>query len=399
MSLETQLLSPEYLRNPHPLNAASRSAAPVQQAVTSEGLSVWVVTRYEDVRALLADSRLGKGMTQLREAVLLNAGDKERMSQFTDSLTENMLNSDPPNHTRLRRLVGKAFTAGSVEQLRPRITEIVDDLLERMSPGQEVDLVSAFALPLPITVICELLGVPNLDRSSFNHWSNVLVSTAEADELAEAAQAMISYLEKLIADKRVNPRDDLLTRLVQTTENGDQLSETELVATAFLLLSAGHETTVNLVAGGMLTLLQNPDQLARLRSDLTLLPGAIEELVRYDGPGGMALRHTLEPVEVSGVTIPAKQVVLLSLSSAGRDSTRFSDADRLDIGRPVGGSVGFGHGIHHCIGAPLARLEGEIAFRGLLTRFPDLRLAAPAEELNWRNSVFIRGPESLPVLL
>nr|QOD95001.1 PldB [Streptomyces platensis] len=399
MDLETQLLSPAYLRNPHPLNAALRSADPVQRAVTSEGLSVWVVTRYEDVRALLADSRLGKGVTQLREAVLLNAGDDERISQFTDSLTEHMLNSDPPDHTRLRRLVGKAFTAGRIEQLRPRITEIVDNLLDRLSPGQEVDLVPVFALPMPTTVICELLGVPSVDRSSFSHWSNVLVSTAEVGELAEAGGAMVAYLAQLIADKRANPCDDLLTKLVQATDNGDQLSETELVATAFLLLSAGHETTVNLIAAGTLTLLQNPDQLARLRSDLTLLPGAIEELIRYDGPGGMVLRHTLEPVEVGGVTIPAQQVVLLSLSSAGRDSTRFSDADRLDIGRPIGGSVGFGHGIHHCIGAPLARLEGEIAFRALLTRFPDLRLAVPPEELNWRDSVFIRGPESLPVVL
>jgi cytochrome P450 len=312
-----------------------------------------------------------------------------------------MLNSDPPDHTRLRRLVATAFTMRRVELLRPRVAEITEDLLAGLAGQDEVDLVDAFAFPLPVTVICELLGVPHADRDAFRAWSTTLVSAGEAETLAVAGRDMAAYLRQLIAAKRAAPADDMVSALVQAHEDdGDRLTEAELVAMAFLLLVAGHETTVNLIANGVLALLRHPDQLAALRGDPALLSGAVEEFLRYDGPISHAtLRYTVEPVELSGVTIPAGEFVVVSLSSANRDGDRFPDADRLDITRAAGGHLAFGHGIHFCLGAPLARLEGQIAIGRLLDRFPGLSLAVDPDQLRWRNSTLLRGLESLPVRL
>jgi cytochrome P450 len=309
-----------------------------------------------------------------------------------------MLNSDPPDHTRLRRLVGKAFTPRRIEQLRPRVEEISDELLDTLAGRTEFDLIDSFAFPLPTTVICELLGIPPADRESFRVWSNTLVSTSGAQETREASTAMAAYLVTLMADKRTNPADDMLTALLHARDNEDKLTENELISMVFLLLVAGHETTVNLIGNGMLALLGNPDQLAALRADFSLLPRAVEEFLRYEGPVNLTtLRYTTGPVRIGNVTVPAGEFVLVALSSANRDPEQFDDADRLDVTRSPGGHLAFGHGIHFCLGAPLARLEGEVAFEQLLRRFPDLRLAVDPGQLRWRASTLMRGVEALPV--
>jgi len=317
------------------------------------------------------------------------------------ALELHMLNSDPPDHERLRKLVNKAFTARRVEQLRPRISVITAGLLDDMSAQQEVDLLTAFAFPLPVTVICELLGVPVADRDQFRAWSATIVSESVSPEVAQDhITAMIGYFRNLLAARRRAPADDLLSDLISARDDTDRLSEDELLSMAWLLLVAGHETTVNLIAGGVLALLLNPGELARLRADPALLGGAVEELLRYVSPVNDAtFRFAAEPLEIDGVPIGPGEVVLVALSGANRDPSRYPHPEGLDVGRDSGGHLAFGHGIHYCLGAPLARLEAEIAFRGLLERFGSMTLAVPPDALRWRPSSLIHGLESLPVRL
>jgi cytochrome P450 len=256
------------------------------------------------------------------------------------------------------------------------------------------------AFPIPFTVICWLLGVPPDDRANFRRWSNLLVSGTGSDEVRDASVSMVDYLRALIADKRANPADDMLTGLVQSTDEGESLSETELISMAFLLLVAGHETTVNLIGNGTLALLTHPDQRALLAADPTLWPSAIDEFLRYEGPVTNATwRYTTEPVDVDGTVIPAGQFVTISLGSVGRDPSRHADPDRLDVTRSNSAHLAFGFGIHHCLGAPLARLEAEIVLAALFTRFPNLCLSGDLSDLRWRFSMMMRGLETLPVLL
>lgn len=390
-----------FFQNAQELSRTLRAEAPVRPVVLPRGMPAWLVTRYADAKALLADHRLSKDNEHARalfERKLPSDGDKSR--PFERSLTAHMLNLDPPDHTRLRKLVNKAFTARTVERLRPRIEEISDRLLADMVGNTEVDLLSAFAFPLPITVICELLGVPDDAREDFRTWSNTLLDTATPEQIEYASGKMARYLGELIAQKRAEPTDDLLCALVHATDEGDALSEPELVSMAFLLLVAGHETTVNLIGNGVLSLLREPDQLAVLRADPELLPNAVEEFLRYESPIHLAtLRFTTEPVRVGRTRIPAEEFVLISLLAANRDGERYPDADRLDVTRQTGGHLAFGHGIHFCVGAPLARLEAQIAVGRLLERFPELRLAAEPETLRWRDSSLIHGLETLPVRL
>jgi cytochrome P450 len=268
-----------------------------------------------------------------------------------------------------------------------------------MAGRDRADLVAEFAFPLPITVICELLGVPMADRESFRSWSNTVVTgMAAGQSTVGAMQSLAGYITELIADKRRHLGDDLLSELIAVRDGGDRLSERELVAMVFLLLIAGHETTVNLIANGAYLLLTHPDQYQRLRADLSLVPAAVEEFLRYESPVETTTpRFTAEPVEVAGVTIPAGEVVLVALSSANRDEGRFADPARFDIGRADSSHLAFGHGIHFCLGAPLARLEGQVAFETLLTRLPGLELAVPRSELAWRPGILIRGLVDLPV--
>jgi cytochrome P450 len=386
---------PDYFQDPLGHFARMREEAPVTPVVLPDGSRVWLVTRYADVRSALADPRLYKE----RAGKLTPEGwTPDPVSGY---LSVHLLNLDPPDHTRLRKLVNKAFTARRVAGLRPRVETITNSLLDAMSGREEVDLIEALAFPLPITVICELLGIPASDQESFQAWSHTVVSSVGSQEEFHAAGiAMYRYFTDLVAAKRKAPADDLLSALIAARDSGDSLDERELIAMLFLLLIAGHETTTNLIASGTLALATHPAELARLRSDPSLLPGAVEELLRYANPLNHATeRFTLEPVEIGGVTIPAREWVLCATSSANRDPARFAEPDRLDVSRDAGGHLAFGHGIHYCLGAPLARLEGEVAFGALLSRFPDLSLAVPERELRWRPSSLIRGLESLPVRL
>jgi cytochrome P450 len=390
----------DFIQDPYSVYRRLRDEAPVRQVIMPRGLKVWLVTRYADAREALADPRLHKDMRPASELFRRHSTRTGETEQFGEDLASHMLNSDPPDHTRLRRLVAKAFTVRRVELLRPRIAEITEELLAGIAGQDEVDLVDSVAFPLPVTVICDLLGVPHADRDDFREWSNTLLSAGGTDLVRSAATSMAAYLSGLVGGKRDNPADDMLTALVQASEDGDRLSETELVSMAFLLLVAGHETTVNLIANGVLALLRNPDQLAALRADPALLPGALEEFLRYESPVNHAtLRYTTAPVTLAGVEIPAEEFVLVSLGSANRDGERFAGPDRLDVTRAAGGHLAFGHGIHFCLGAPLARLEGQIAIGRLIDRFPGLGLAADPGELRWRNSTLLRGLESLPVRL
>jgi len=376
------------------VHARLRAQRPVTPVIMPGGAPVWLITGYAEARAALADPRLSKHVP----------GWHPEPDSIFASLDLHMLNSDPPDHERLRKLVNKAFTARRVERLRPRITAIAAGLLDDMSAQRdrpEVDLLASFAFPLPITVICELLGVPAADRDDFRTWSATIVSDTSAPEVFQAhATAMLRYFTALLAAKRDEPRDDVLSALIAARDEGDSLSENELVSMAFLLLVAGHETTVNLIASGLLALLLNPAELARLRADPALIGGAVEELLRYVNPVNNAtFRCATEPVEIGGVRISRGDPVLVALSGANRDPARFGDPDRLDLGRDGAGHLAFGHGIHYCLGAPLARLEAEIAFSGLLARFGSIRLAVPATSLRWRPSTLIHGLESLPVRL
>ena len=386
-----EYLGAEYFQDPYSVHARLRAERPTAAVIMPGGTPAWLVTDYADARSALADPRLRKNPPGWRP---------EPDSMFA-ALELHMLDSDPPDHERLRRLVNKAFTMRHVELLRPRIAAITAGLLDDMSAQREVDLLASFAFPLPVTVICELLGVPVADRDDFRAWSATIVSnTATPGAYQADGTAMIRYFTALLAAKRHEPADDLLSALITARDEGDRLSENELVSMAFLLLVAGHETTVNLIGNGMLALLLNPGQLARLRDDPALLSGAVEELLRHVNPVNNAtLRFACEPLEIGGARIGRGEVVLVSLSGANRDPSRYADPDRLDFGRDTSGHLAFGHGIHYCLGAPLARLEAEIAFGGLLARFGSMRLAVPAESLRWRPSTLIHGLEALPVRL
>jgi len=389
-----EYLGAEYFQDPYSVHVRLRAERPVTPVVMPGGTPAWLITGYAEARAALTDPRLRKRMP----------GWHPPPDSIFAALDVHMLNSDPPDHGRLRRLVNKAFTPRRVERLRPRVTAITEGLLDDLS-GQgarsEADLLGSFAFPLPITVICELLGVPASDRDDFRAWSATVVSeTASPAVFGEHATAMIRYFLALLAGKRREPADDLLSALLAARDSGDRLSENELVSMAFLLLVAGHETTVNLIASGMLALMLDPAEFGRLRADPALIGAAVEELLRYVNPVNNAtFRCAAEPVEIGGVRIGRGDPVLVSLSGANRDPARFGDPDRLDLVRDGSGHLAFGHGIHYCLGAPLARLEAEIAFASLLARFGSIQLAVPVSSLRWRPSTLIHGLEALPVRL
>jgi cytochrome P450 len=318
-----------------------------------------------------------------------------------------MLNRDPPDHTRLRMLVHKAFTPQLIEGLRQRIQHIADELIDAMVGRGEVDLIDAFAFPLPIIVISEMLGLPPEERDRVRRWADAFVSNPEQDPEAVRMMKLIPYVEEFaaylrqkMAERRTHPREDLLSALVHVEEEGTRLDEKELVSMGFLLLLAGHETTVNLIAGGMVALLDHPAELARLRAEPSLMRSAVEELLRYAAPVETASgRFAGESFEFYGRPLKKGDLVLASLASANRDPAHFREPERLDLGREDNKHLGFGLGIHYCLGAPLARLEGQIAFTRLLTRLPRIRLAVPRETIEWRPTLLVRGPKRLPVAL
>ncbi|WP_238007874.1 cytochrome P450 [Dactylosporangium sp. AC04546] len=393
--MTTTLFSQEFWNNPFPVYAALREQAPVHRVTLPTGSEIWLVTRYADAKAALGDPRFSKrqGATDNAKAITDN--------NVSSPLTRHLLANDPPDHTRLRRLVAKVFTARRVEELRPRIEELSAALIDGMRGKASTDLVEDYAVQLPIQVICELLGVPLADQADFRRWTSVMVGgSASTAGVPEAAAAFLGYLMKLIASKRAEPADDLLSGLIATRDEGDRLSEDELTSMVFLLLLAGHETTVNLIGNGMYTLLTHPDDHKRLIADPDLIPAAVEEFLRLESPVETAtFRTAVEPVTFGEVTIPRGALVGISLLGPNRDPERFPDPDRFDLSRPENQHLAFGHGIHYCLGAPLARLEAQVAFTDLLSAFPSMHLAVPAEDLVWRPGVLIHGTTALPVEL
>ncbi|GAA3791806.1 cytochrome P450 [Streptomyces coacervatus] len=380
------------LDHPYDVYRRLRDTAPVHRIAGPDGTPAWLVTRYDDVRAVLADPRLS---LDKRHAV---PGTYKGFS-LPPALDANLLNMDPPDHTRIRRLVGRAFTTRRIEALRTPIRRTADQLLDALGPHGTADLIAAYAAPLPVTVICDLLGIPDRHRLDFRVWTDALVApdpAAPPEAAKEAVVALLGYFTLLLADKRGEPADDLLSDLIAVRDEGDRLSEDELMSLAFLILFAGYENTVQLIGNAVLALLQHPEQLAALRKDLSQLPAAVQEFLRYEGPALLAIRRfPVEDVTIGGVTIPAGETVWVSPAAADRDPARFPDPDRLDLSRDASGHLALGHGIHYCLGAPLARAETEIAVAALLERFPELALAD--QEVHWRRSLRARGLVELPV--
>lgn len=388
ITLET-FISQEFKRDPHTFYAHLRSTEPVFYV---EGLNAWILTNYEDALWLLKDPRFTKDSRKIAQEGTMSEGAMELASQM-----RNMLMVDPPDHTRLRSLVSKAFTPRMIEQMRPRIQQIADELLNAVQDQGEMDLIPAFAYPLPITVISEMLGIPAAERPRFRTWTQAIVNM-DREESKLALQEFFGYIRTLLDEKRAHPGNDLTSGLVQAEENGDQLDETELVSMIFLLIVAGHETTVNLLGNGTLALLQHPEQLRQLQRDPSLITGAVEELLRFTTPVSLSdERWATEDIELHGKLIRKGQQVLAALISANGDPQRFHAGDELDILRRENQHLAFGKGIHFCLGAPLARLEGQIAFNTLLRRLPNLRLAADPAQLSWNLNPMLRGLKSLPV--
>ncbi|MFI6461922.1 cytochrome P450 [Streptomyces sp. NPDC050528] len=378
-----------FVDDPYPVYARMREQGPVHRVRTAASGEFWLVVGHEEARALLTDPRLSNDIRH--SAAWQDDGG--------NSIGLNMVQTDPPQHTRLRGLVARNFTTRRIEALRPRVQQIADELVDAMLPSGRADLVEAFALPLPLAVICELLGVPAGDRKAFHDWYLESTDFTRPEVAGAAAQAMTGYLADLIAAKQLTPGTDLLSALAGDTGDGeDRLTAEEMLGMAFLLLVAGYETAANLFSGGTLALLRHPDQLAALRADWSLMEKAVEEMLRYEGPvETTAFRYTKEPVEIGGTLVDSGESVAVVLAAASRDSGRFADPDRFDIRRDARGHMAFGYGIHHCLGAPLARMQAAVAFRTLLERCPRLALDTDPDALVWRPSLMLRGLHHLPV--
>ena len=393
------IVSAEFKADPFPFFARLRTSDPVYRTTLPDKTPVWLLTRYDDVNALLRDQRFTKN----RRSALTK--DQLRKLPCTPPmfrpLERNMLDLDPPDHTRLRSLVHKAFTPGLVEQMRSRAQAISDELLDRVVSLGEMDLIRDFALPLPMTIITEILGVPAKDRDKFHRWSKAVVSLTSPSPTLRVIPSVwkfLRYLRHFFELRRRDPQDDLVSALIKAEEAGDRLNEDELLAMVFLLLIAGHETTVNLIGNGTLALLENPNEMSKLRSEPSLVKGAIEELLRYTSPVLMTTeRYALQDAIVHGVTIPRGEMTLGVIGSANRDETVFDNPTDLHITRDPNKHLAFGQGIHFCLSASLARMKAKIAFTTLLRRLPDLRLNTSPHSLRWRPSIFLRGLASLPV--
>jgi cytochrome P450 PksS len=399
--MTVNIASPQHKADPFPFYARLRAEAPVFRVTLPDRQTAWLVTRYDDVVAVLKDERFAKDRNNALTREQL-AG-QPWMPRFFRPLTRNMLDLDASDHTRLRGLVHKAFTPRLVEQMRDRVAALTGSLLDTALKRGRMDLIRDYAMPVPTTIIAEMLGVPVADRHRFQRWSNALVvagSSRWGVFLAiPAVWFFLRYCRKLIKARRAEPRDDLISALIQAEEAGQQMSEDELVAMVVLLLVAGHETTVNLIGSGTLALLEHPAEMEKLRSDPALIRSAVEELLRYTSPVETATeRFAREDVTVAGVTIPRGNIVFAVLASANRDERQFTDPDRLDVTREPNKHLSFGLGAHYCLGASLARMEGQIAISTLLRRVPRLRLAVAPQTLRWRPGLVLRGLKALPVL-
>jgi cytochrome P450 PksS len=398
--MDVDISSGAFKANPYPFFARLRAETPVHRVRLPGRQSAWLIARYDDVAAALKDPRFVKNRRAVQSPE--QAAREPWTPTFLKPLNQNMLDLDEPDHTRLRVLVTKAFTPRLVEQMRERVERLANDLLDRARERGRMDLIRDYAIPVPTTIIAEMLGVPVEDRHRFQRWSGAVATAVPAwwsiFTVLPALWSFMRYIRKLIRARRQAPRDDLVTALVQAEEAGDQLSEDELVAMIFLLLFAGHETTVNLIGNGTLALLRHPDQLAKLSGEPGLIRSAVEELLRYDPPLMTASeRFAREDVTVAGVTIPRGEMVFPAIASANRDERQFANPDTLDITREPNRHLTFGLGAHFCLGAALARVEGQIAIGTLLRRTSGLQLAVPPEALRWRRGLVLRGMKAMPV--
>ena len=399
MPANYDLFSPTFKANPFPTFAAMRANDPIYAHRSPGGSTIWYITRYEDVTAVLRDN----------EHFVKDVGNtlppgtaKPRKSSLNRLINENMLFADPPDHTRLRALVNQAFTPRRIAQMAGQVQTITNELLEAIQDMGEADLIASFALPMPVRIIAELLGIPAGDQARVADWSQAIISPGSRNlnysTRKRKVRAFVNYLQRMFAIRQETPQDDLISALVQAEEAGERLNEAELSSMVALLLVTGHETTVNLLGNGALALLQYPEQLAILRERPELWETAVEELLRFDGPVETSTtRWVRADFEFQGHKMRRGDVVRVVLASANRDPSYFARPDILDVTREDNKHLAFGMGIHYCLGAPLARLEGRIGLQTLFTTFPNLRLAIPAHKLEWRSGVLFRGLKQLPV--
>jgi len=401
------VFSGELAADPFPLFAQMRAmgaVVPLPFSLGGDDRQAWMVTRIEEAVRILKDHAhftVDPRSVGAEDLFRQNVADASDTPAFFAG-GSSMVSVDEPDHRRLRGLVSKAFTPRYMEGLRPRVQQIADELLDRVQDQGHMDLVEDYAFPLPINVISEMLGVPQEDRAQIRVWSEALVAgmglAGRDEQIIAHMRAFASYAMQLVAEKRLHPADDLISQLIAIEEEGDRLSEAELLSMITLLIFAGHETTSNLIGIGTLTLLDHPDQLEKLKADLRLVPSAVEELLRFNGPVTMPVpRFAREETELAGQQIKKGDLLIIALISANRDETQFTQPDEMDIARTLNRHIAFGQGIHVCLGAPLARLEGDIAFTTLLKRLPNLRLSVPHESITWRVSSNLRGLTALPV--
>jgi cytochrome P450 len=377
--------------------AGLREQGPVHRAVLPDGTAVWVVIGYDEAAAALSDPRLS--VAAMAAAGVIDAGKLTPVQR--DGLLRGLTSTDPPDHTRLRRLVSTAFAARQVGSMRPWISGLTDKLIDGFAPAGRVELMSQLALPLPMLVISELLGIPEADRPRFREWSHALISgMGTPDFPLDSALEFLEFLRVLCADKREHPDEGLISALIRARDGAEALSEDELTSMVFLMVIAGHDTTVGLIGNGVYLLLNDPEQLEAVRADPSRLPAAIEEFLRMESPVPIGtFRAAVDSFELAGTRIAAGDLVAISLQSANLSPAQFTEPERLDPGRSQGRHLAFGHGIHYCLGAPLARLEAQAAIGALLRRFPALRLEVPAAELTWSRSAFVHRLDALPLAL
>lgn len=399
-----ELYSKEFRRNSHAVFAQMRAEDPIFKQSGLDGETpIWFVTRHADAQQILLDDK-----HFVRDAKLvLTPEEVERVfgplePQIDRMINNHMLNHDGENHRRLRSIVSKAFTPKVIQGMRRRIEKIAQDLLDNVMPNGQMELVSEYAFPLPITVIAELLGIPLDNQNQFRIWSNAFVRPALTPEEQQESMQLLGefagYMQQLVAERRRQPGSDLLSGLIYAEEGGDRLDESELFSMLILLIVAGHETTVSLIGNSVLALLQHPETLQEIKSNPEFIPAAIEELLRYDSPVERTLtRFVAQDVEIAGNQLKRGDLVIVILGSANRDETQFASAETLDIHRKQNPHIAFGKGVHYCLGAPLARLEGEIALRVLFQRIPDLTLEIPLEDLEWRDVPLFHSLVRLPV--
>jgi cytochrome P450 len=395
---KTDITSPEFRANPFPTFKRWRDERPVVP-VNVLGSRAWLVTRYDDVELAFKDERLVKNKRNARDP---NKPYREMpLPGFVKPLQTNMLDSDVPDHTRLRALVHQAFMPRLIAQMQARVHDLAHELIDRAQAKGEMDLIQEFAVEIPLVVICDMLGVAEKDRASFHKWSKIMTSVAKPIDGILAMPSlyrMVQYLRRLFREHRLEPRDNLTSALVKAEAEGSSLSEDELIGMAAILLSAGHETTSGLIGNGVLALLTNPDQLERLKTEPALMKPAIEELVRFAPPVLMGTpRYAREDMTIAGTQIPQGDAVYAMIGSANHDERKFEHPETLMLDRTNNKHLGFGQGIHYCVGAPLARLEASTAFQVLFERLPNLRLAVQPEELRWASSLIPRGLKALPV--